>query len=170
MNVGTNEDWGTNSGEVVSIQTPANPIVVDTIEMGESELEGIQDLPPLSSHFLGYRFWSYAAMFPLLFIVLNELVFFNLFEITDYKFKLRNHGYNHGSVDQSMSKWNLLVVAIMSFVDSIVLYRAAVFMHKEVGLLEVREAENNATSTSTSAPSMDHIHAQVSFKMDVFLS
>jgi hypothetical protein len=43
-------------------------------------------------------------------------------------------------------------------------------MDKEVGLLEGREAENKATATSSSTPSMHHVHAQASLKMDMFLS
>jgi hypothetical protein len=141
--------------------------------MGEPELEGIQDLPPLSSYVLSFKFWYYVARFPLLFILLNGLVFINLFAIEKDEMEMIVYSeYSRESQVQSMSKRNLLLVAIMSFVDSIVLYRAALFMVKEVGLLEARETENEATSTSTSAstPSMHHVHAQASLNMDRFLS
>lgn len=169
MNVGTNRDWAASSGGVGSMQTAAGPNVVDTLEMGETELQEIYDLPPLSSYASACRFWWKVSMWPLMFILLNGVVLISLFESEEeyfeeyyYDFRKRHAHYVR----------NLVVVAVMSFIDSIVLYRSAVFMNKEVGLLKARETENEATATSSSTTPhlMHHVHAQVSLKMDMFLS
>jgi hypothetical protein len=81
MNVGTNEN---------------------SLEMGEPELQEFQDLPPISSYVLGCRFWWKAAMFPLMFILLNAVVFISLIAMDDYEFEFRNRGQNHKNVEQSM--------------------------------------------------------------------
>lgn len=111
-----------------------------------------EDVPPLSSYVAGWRFWWKFAMWPGAFLLLNTVVFTTLVSFDEWEVV-----YDRSDVRLKIFKTNSAVVAVMLLIDTVVLFRAAIFLEKQVVALD---ADGEMTDESSS--SSNHVHAQVS--------
>ena len=150
---------GHGNDEEVASEVSVN---VESMEIAEDEDEEIE-IPPLSSYVMAWRHWCKFAMWPAIFLLVNVIAFSTLL-IFDRK-EYRSFDSPKKLTAERIAKFqtNTAMVAIILFVDFVILLKAALFMEKEILALDTVEED-----TRVAGYHMHHVHAQASRKMDSF--
>jgi hypothetical protein len=153
-------------------------------EINETNVEPLdmEEVPPLSSYVSIWAFWWKFSSWPLVFCIVNGVVFgtlvvFDEFEYNsrrDPRFQKMSGGLSYPPIQEntylSMLRFNATVFAIALLLDAIVLYMAANFVEKDAMAWDetINDVERE-THQSENSKSDRHVHAQVSRKLDVIL-
>jgi hypothetical protein len=163
--------------------------VEDNARRHDSTMESLdvfideENLPPLASYIPEWKFWWKFAIWPIVFCVLNGIVFGTLLSFDEYDYRnqreYRRYSWllppSSSSVKEdtylSMLRYNATVFAIMLFIDACLLYFAANYIEKEVQALDdlMEEVDQDPSHPSSRTVNRHHVHAQVSRKLDGLL-
>ena len=157
---------------------PVNRVDNMEVSMIEDDDEvNLENMPSLSSYVAGWRFWWQFALFPAAFLIANAIAFVSLVSFDRYEFENRMIRRGRSDVMLSMFRTNSIMTAIILLVDTLLLYKAAVYMEKEISALDTEE-DNGVTSILEGTgsaqqqgleESLRHVHAKVSRKFEKFL-
>lgn len=155
------------------VETSNDDENADNVENAVEEMEEEVVMPPLSSYLTGWKFWCAFAVWPVVFLLFNGIVFATLVVFDEYEYRNRHYQtYYGGSTNNSylaVLRYNASVFAVMLVLDAIVFYRSYVFLEKEIRELDLLTELEEEEEEESSSYRVIHVHAQVSRKMDVFL-
>jgi hypothetical protein len=129
------------------------------------------NLPPLSSYIDGWQFWWKFAKFPVVFVIINAILIYT--SVVQYD-EHDNKGYQFNKPGQLMDpalevmKHYSVVLGFLFMVDTVILYRGALYIEKQVDALRLQESNDNVVA-STATSSLTHVHAKVSKMVDQVL-
>ena len=147
----------------------------------------MDDLPPLSTYLAGWKYWFHFAIWPAVFLLLNGVIISTLvaFDVYEYQYgKRRSNWYyydmpmeeRNDDLPYEMLKYNRTIIAVLFLVDSLLIYRAVLFLDRKVRELDMigdvnqNEDDTNPFTTPSSTPVLKpNVHAQVSRKLDTVL-
>ena len=145
----------------------------------------MEDYPPLSTYLAGWKYWCQFAIWPLVFLVLNGVVVSTLVAYNAYEYGYGDFRYRIYNLDRNtlsrydMMKYNRIIIAVLLFIDALIIYRAVVFLDKKVRELDMigdddHDDGNNVNDSFTpplasSTGLKPNVHAQVSRKLDTVL-
>lgn len=146
----------------------------------------LEDLPPLSTYLAGWKFWFQFALWPFVFLLLNGVVVSTLIAFDEYEFvygKRSSHRYydiisneeRSNQIPYEMMKYNRTIIAVLLFIDALIIYRAVLFLDRKIRELDMigdvnHDDDINQFTTPAASPTLKpNVHAQVSRKLDVIL-
>jgi hypothetical protein len=157
---------------------------VDNVgQQGNDDIEGTEtnrpltsnetedNLPPLSPYLDGWKFWWKFAKFPVAFVMINAILIYT--SVAQYGehdtkgYQFSKQGQMMDPALEAIQHYSLVLGSLLLF-DTVILYRGALYIEKQVDALRLQESNDNLVA-STASSSLTHVHAKVSKMVDQFL-
>lgn len=135
---------------------------VESMEIAEDEEDEIE-IPPLSPYVMACHHWCKFAMWPAVFLLVNVVAFSTLLIFDRREYSSFDSPKQRTAERISMFQTNTAMIVIILAIDFAILLKAAFFMENEVMALNMAEEDTHVAGYHT-----NHLHAQVSRKMDSF--